>query len=225
MDGTGLLYEPLLKQWPERTRLSVVPYPADKILTYDQVEAYVKTRLPVHEPYVLVAESYGGPIAVRIAAQHPPMLSGLVLSATFVRRPRGNFGEGCRGIVGPYLFRLTWLRGILEMILRWQGMSEGRMHLVVGALDRARPEVLAARLKDALTVDAYEDLKKCGVPILCLYAKRDFILPDHCRETILEANPSVKLVGLDTPHFLFQSKPAEAFREIQAFTRTLKIPA
>jgi pimeloyl-ACP methyl ester carboxylesterase len=221
MDGTGLLFEPILRLWTESPPPIVVSYPSDRVLGYEQLQSYVVSLLPVTDPYVLIAESYSGPIAARIAATRPPMMRGLVLSATFIRKPRGWIGDWSRFFIGPYLFRQTWTHFIAEAILKWQGLTEGQIKLVVGALEYVRPHVLVARLKEALDVEAFEDLRKCNVPVLCLYAERDLVLADRCHELIGQANPKVKLVGLDTPHFLLQAKPAEALHEIQVFTQAL----
>ena len=105
--------------------------------------------------------------------------------------------------------------------MKLQGITDDLANLIVEALESARPDVHAARLKEVLEVDAFEDLRECEVPVLCLYAERDLFLADHCHELIRKANPKVKMVGFDTPHFLLQVKPAEALREIQAFTRAL----
>src|SRR4051812_11267801 len=89
MDGTGLLFEPLLRLWKEDAPPLVISYPSDQLLGYDALESLVGSRLIERDPYILIAESFGGPIAMRIAARRPPNLRGLVLSATFVREPRG----------------------------------------------------------------------------------------------------------------------------------------
>lgn len=223
MDGTGLLFEPILRLWTESPPPMVVSYPSDRVLGYEPLQSYVVSLLPVSEPYVLIAESYSGPIAVRISATRPPMMRGLVLSATFIRKPRGWIGEWSRFFIRPSLFRQTWTHFIAEALLKWQGLNEGQIKLVLGALEHVRPVVLAARLREALNVEAFEDLRACNVPVLCLYAERDLVLADRCRELIRQANPRVKLVGLDTPHFLLQAKPAEALHEIQAFAQSISV--
>ncbi len=222
MDGTGLLFEPLLNLWTEATPPAVLSYPADRILSYEQIESDVLSQLPVDEPYILIAESYSGPIAVRIAAKCPPMLRGLVLSATFVQRPGGRLGKWCRFLVGPYLFSGTAPRAIAKKMLQWQGLPYEKIQLWLEAFEHLRSRVLAARLKEILEVDVLEDLKKCEVPILCLYGKKDLLLSNRSHELIYQANSKVKRVGLDTPHFLLQAKPAEALHEIQIFTQILE---
>src|SRR5688500_7293300 len=123
MDGTGFLFEPLLRLWNENIPPIVITYPGERVLGYRQLQTHVVSRLPKSEPYTLVAESYSGPIAARIAATHPPTLRGLVLSATFVRKPAGWIGDCGRFLIGPYLFRQRWTFAIAKALLKWQGLS------------------------------------------------------------------------------------------------------
>lgn len=50
-----------------------------------------RAALPSDEPFVLVGESFSGPIAISLAASSLPQLKGLVLCCTFVRNPRPLF--------------------------------------------------------------------------------------------------------------------------------------
>ncbi|MGQ0798894.1 MAG: serine aminopeptidase domain-containing protein [Pseudomarimonas sp.] len=43
--------------------------------------------LPRSEPYFLLGESFGGPLAIALAARQPRGLLGLVLCASFARYP------------------------------------------------------------------------------------------------------------------------------------------
>src|SRR5262245_52236929 len=101
MDGTGLLFKPLLDIWPaSEPKPLVLAYPSDRFRTYDQLEDYLAPLLPSNEPYILAGESFAGPLAVRLAAAKRPGLRGLVLSATFVKHPKGWFGLLLEKIIG-----------------------------------------------------------------------------------------------------------------------------
>jgi pimeloyl-ACP methyl ester carboxylesterase len=221
LDGTGFLFDPVVQIWPkELPPPLVLAYPPDHFLNYDGLEAYIRPHLPT-DRFILVAESFGGPLATRIAARNPPGLRGLVLSATFMRQPRGWLGSIGEFLIGPYIFRGKLLQKFGTWIMKSQGLADWQVRLLLRALGRHRPRVLAARLKEALEVDAVADLKECRVPVLCLYAKRDLLVAKRCAELIGESNPRVKLVGLDTPHFLLQDKTAEALAEILLFAQNL----
>jgi len=224
MDGTGLLFQPLLRLWRGDPLPVVISYPSNELLSYDALLPFITSRLPSRDPYLLIAESFSGPIAARISARHPANLRGLVLSASFIRKPRGRFGIWAESLIGPYLFGNAIKHITARALLRWQGLSDKQVDLILSALDHVSPAVLAFRLKEALRVEAFEDLQHCKVPVLCLYAEKDVLLAKRCEELIRLANPAARMVGLDTSHFLLQTKPEEAFRAIQTFAKELSVP-
>jgi pimeloyl-[acyl-carrier protein] methyl ester esterase len=225
LDGSGLLFKPLAQRWPKDGSPPVaLSYPPDRYLDYKALADYILPRLPRNEPYLLIAESFGGPLAVHIATQKPAGLRGLVLSATFVRQPRGWLGSLGKFLIGPYMFR-GLLRTFGTWTMRLQGMARWQIDLLIKALAYTDPRVLAARTREAVEVDALPELKHCPVPVLCFYAKRDLILAKRCAELIGKEAPHVRLVGLDTPHYLLQVEPDEALEPIKKFADSLPISA
>lgn len=70
MDGTGTLFDPLLAVLPKTCQIKVIKYPTDASLTYEELERYVIERLPIgRSPLIVIAESFSGPIALRLAAR------------------------------------------------------------------------------------------------------------------------------------------------------------
>ena len=79
------MYEPLLEALGDR-EAQTVHYPPDRCLGYDALEPWLRDRLPA-EPFVLLAESFSGPLALRLAADPPVGLQGVILVASFARAP------------------------------------------------------------------------------------------------------------------------------------------
>ena len=46
LDGTGLLFKPLIGCLPERFTVDVISYPTDHVLAYDELVEFVRKRLP-----------------------------------------------------------------------------------------------------------------------------------------------------------------------------------
>jgi pimeloyl-ACP methyl ester carboxylesterase len=86
MDGTGLLFEPFLKALKGFEPL-VLRYPRG-LTDYADCVAYARARLPKERPFLLLGESFSGPVAIALAAERPAGLRGLVLCSTFARNPR-----------------------------------------------------------------------------------------------------------------------------------------
>jgi pimeloyl-[acyl-carrier protein] methyl ester esterase len=62
-----------------------VAYPVDRPLGYVELEGLVRAALPTGRPYVMLGESFSGPIAIRVAADAPAGMVGVVLCVTFAK--------------------------------------------------------------------------------------------------------------------------------------------
>ena len=92
MDGTGRLFKPFVKLLPQRVGVRIINYPGHVYLNYEQLASRVRNELPAGEPFIIVAESYSGPIALTLAAQPVGGLLAVVLVSSFVSRPLGVLG-------------------------------------------------------------------------------------------------------------------------------------
>jgi hypothetical protein len=77
LDGTGVRITPFLREMERVVPRAVIGYPPDRPMGYAELESLVRHSLPESERYVLLAESFSGPIAIRVAANPPPGLAGL----------------------------------------------------------------------------------------------------------------------------------------------------
>src|SRR5262245_52178733 len=88
LDGTGALLAGFRRTLGPGIRTIVVSYPPDPDIGYVALEGVVRALLPQDQPFVLLAESFSGPIGISIAASRPVSLRGLILVSSFARNPR-----------------------------------------------------------------------------------------------------------------------------------------
>lgn len=74
LDGTGILFKPLTDVLSKDIDYLVISYPADRNLNYQELVEYVMGQLP-KEDFILVGESFSGPIAYQIALRKPKTIS------------------------------------------------------------------------------------------------------------------------------------------------------
>src|SRR5215471_17973322 len=87
MDGTTAPRADFVAALGPRIEPHLVAYPSDPALGYMELEALVRASLPADRPYLLLGESFSGPIAISIAASRPSHLVGLILCVTFAYNP------------------------------------------------------------------------------------------------------------------------------------------
>lgn len=219
MDGTGELFAPFTAALDETRPIQIMRYPADVPLDYAALEGLVRRALPMDAPYVLVGESFSGPLAVSIAASHPPGLRGVVLCCSFATPPR-SVPAALQGLVRLVPFGLMpW--GIAGRVLLGRFSRPDILALFEKALGGVSPAVLRTRMRATLTIDVSAKLNTVTVPMLYLQATEDRLVPPTAAQRIVALRPGTEVVKIEAPHFLLQCAPQQAVHHIQDFLEKL----
>lgn len=215
MDGTGELFEPLLAQLPPDQPVQVLRYPLEGPQHPAALADWVQPRLPVDRPFVLLGESFSGPVAIQLAAATPPGLQGLVLCASFARNPSA-LPAALAGLAQAlaHLPRPTW--AVSAALLGAHATPELRKRLSQ-ALTQLPADVLAARLQAVLRCDVRAQLRQTRLPLLLLEARDDRLVPARCQRELLALRSDAERVLLAAPHMLLQCAPQGAAQALLAF--------
>src|SRR6186997_1351387 len=99
MDGTGALFEPFASLMASRFNVKVVQYPASDPLNYSELESIARAAIPNEGPFVILGESFSGPIAISLAKSCSSQLKGVILSCSFACNPH-PYLRGFQSLVG-----------------------------------------------------------------------------------------------------------------------------
>lgn len=217
LDGGGALLDDFLAALRPRFDARALAYPGDASLGYDELVEWAWPQLPAHEPFVLIGESFSGPVAIRLAARRPPQLAALVLCASFARAPRPPWSPLGLASLPTLLHGLPLQRAPLALVARatlgrWSTPQRcERLRLALDALD---PAVLRKRLGEIAGVDVRAALADVAAPVLYLRAGADRLVSRDSWEEIRRAQPRAEGIALDAPHFLLQACAEEAAARI-----------
>jgi len=227
MDGTGDLFEPLQEALDPRTRVDIVRYPGSEPQGYDELEPRIRAQLPADEPFVLLGESFSGPLAIAIAATPPPGLRGLILCCSFARAPAPGLAllrGGLLGLAMKFLHAAP-LRGPMQRMLLGRGADPRLGAQLQAALGKVSTAVMTHRLRAVQRVNVTALLPRIRVPALYLQALQDRLVPAKAAAIIERALPALRIVRLDGPHGLLQASPVAAARVIDNFCRERALSA
>jgi pimeloyl-ACP methyl ester carboxylesterase len=216
MDGTGLLFAPFVRALPEWVRPVVVSYPGDRPLDYAGHLEVVLASLPAAGPFVILGESFSGPLALMAAAHKPAGLRGVILCATFVDWPMAYPRLLAELVVAAGVFRLKSTRLFFRIVLGKNASTELK-ELFPQVLACVTPEVLTARARTVMTLDCAGELRTCPVPVLVLVSDRDRIVASRCSELMQQVRPDLEITRFDSPHLILQLATAAAVERICRF--------
>jgi pimeloyl-ACP methyl ester carboxylesterase len=220
LDGTSALLSAFAEAArPHFSSVRVVSYPRDRVLSYSALEELSRAKLPSGTPFVLLGESFSGPIALSIAANPPPGLVGLVLSTTFSQSPAP--------FLSPFapLAALAPVRGLPTSLLSWWLLGRWATPKLLSSLQAAlasvSPTVLRSRAAIALRANVSASLGAVSVPVLYLRATGDRLLSPAAGNLIIAAIPQASLVDIEGPHLLLQAVPEPGVKAVVEFSTRL----
>jgi len=217
LDGTGTRLTAFLREMQRAVPTRIIGYPPDQPMGYAELESLVRQLLPQGERYVLLAESFAGPIAIRVAADPPPGLAGLILCGTFARNPF-PWLRAVRALAVrvPFKSLPRWLRAPLLWGSGDPRRAPPRAERASATVDKA---VIRRRLHEVLTVDVTGLLANIDLPTLILGATRDRIVPRSAVRLLVQRTRHGEVAEIDGPHLLLQSRPAESAAAVLRFLR------
>lgn len=219
LDGTATLLDAFCSALDALgVTAQAVAYPPDQALGYRELEHLVRSQLPLAGRFILLGESFSGPLAIRIAASPPPGLVGIVLSTTFASAPIPALAPLASLVrfapARPPMALLSW-----SLLGRWATSTlEAEL---AGALRAVRPTVLRARAAAALRVDVSALVPSIAVPVLQLVASSDRLLGKSAGKALAAALPSCHTVTVAGPHLLLQTATRDCAAAIAAFALAL----
>ena len=221
LDGTGDFFQPLLEAIADSVPTQVVRYPVNGAYDHNTCLQLVEAELPASGRYVVLGESFSGPVAISLAARGPRGLAGLILSSSFAVNPRPRLSF-IRPLL-PYLpfhgNRMSLRLSRFLVLGRWITPDVRQLHQKI--LSRVPAHTLRRRLETVADCDVREALRRVRVPVLCLVPGHDRLVPRSAARTIQQLAPEARVVEIEAPHCVLQCAPGLAATHIRGFLQSL----
>lgn len=212
LDGDGRLLDGLKRRLAPRPA-SIIAYPPDRPLGYADLVRFAAERLPA-EPCILLGESFSGPIAIELAASAPSRIRGLILAASFARRPAPAGGLLARAWLASGARPPLWAIAA-ALMGRWSTLEIRRD--LGEALASVRTDVLACRAAELARVDKLSRLAAITCPLLYMRGRRDRLIGMAAYRQIHRTAPAAELCEIDGPHMFLATHAEASAATIEAF--------
>lgn len=212
LDGTNALRATFAARLSQDRAVTVIPYPDDEALDYRALDGFVRDRLPEGR-FVVLGESFSGPVAITLAHDAPDLVAGLILVSTFAKNPWPSALSHAVPLLDARLCP-DWLLDLIMLGDRTSPVLAHTLQTVAAALPRA---VLQARARAALTIDVSDQLAATRCPVLCLSGRSDWLIQSRSRAHIVRCRPDCRVVTLDGAHNLLMTHVDEATLAVGQF--------
>jgi pimeloyl-[acyl-carrier protein] methyl ester esterase len=215
LDGTGISFEPLSKFLSENIAATVVRYPADRLLSFEEIVACAYDQVKGEQDIVL-AESFSGPVAISLIASGRLKVKGLILCTTFAESPRRTTLKMLRWLPLELGLKLPFQSLLLRLMLR-DNKAIGTLFPIWQRLKATVPaRALAHRMRLLSLIDVRHLLPKLTIPCWYIQATEDRLLPSSVLDFV-QAMPHLVVKKLTGPHFILQAEPEASAAIINEF--------
>jgi len=214
MDGSGDLFHEFAANAPSIVAPLVTPLPP--IGLYEDLLKELAINLPESGKFAILAESFSGPLAIRLAALFAPRVMSLVLCNTFATSPRH---QALRMIPWRFVFSFPPPAEIIRRLLLDSAARHNLVERVQAAVRKTHPRVMAARIRAVLAVNEIGALRKLSCPVLYLRGTNDRLIPQRNVDEIARNVAIFKQCKINGPHMLLQTESTRAWEAIEQFLR------
>jgi pimeloyl-[acyl-carrier protein] methyl ester esterase len=215
LDGTGKLFAPFVSAAPQGIRTIVVDYPMSKA-PMDVLDRCARERL--EDRCIVIAESFSGPIGVRIASDD--RVQALVLCNSFIRSP---ISPALGYFAIPPFFGIPIPEFVLRYFLLGRESSPALVKSVRSALRSLPANVAAHRVRQVLNADERTSFRSLRKPTLYLHGLGDHLVSERSWRELQAIRPDIEVSRIRGPHMLLQAAPPECWTAIQRFVENSAI--
>ena len=217
LNGTARLLEDVRRRLDKTRPAFAIGYPTDQQLGYADLVEFVRERLPPGR-FVVLGESFSGPIAIELAVLLPERVAGLVLAVSFARRPIPFGGSLARAWLSMRLPRPRWA---MAEVLMGKSATPELKRALGETLATVANDVVAFRVGEAMRIDRLASLREVACPVLYLRGKQDWLLGEAPMREVMRTARRCESKEIDGPHMLLATHPAEAADALEAFCGAL----
>lgn len=204
LDGTGDLFGPLLQALAARAARAI-SYPFEPEATWETLTRAALDQIDPSEPFVLFAESFSGPVAMRLLSEHGSRCVGYLACATFLSNP------------APRLLALSALPCVLRLVPRrppaWAVRRLLLSRSATPALTRQVADTIArvprrcVRRRLALIRALEPAVAAFDHPVIYLRGTEDRLVGSRSQAEFAANVPGTRVETLAGPHLLAQERP------------------
>lgn len=214
LHGDSTLFPPLVEELGD-VLTECVEYPTTIPQSYDSLEKWLSEQLDWNIPRVIIAESFSGPLALRLAKCFPHSVQSLVLAASFCASPKNpNFA------ILPLrpLLMLSPPRRALRHFLIGDDASEQQVSALKKIVSKIPSKALSQRVRAILSLQPSDSPCLKNLPMLILQASDDNMIPWETQNQLSMHYDHATTHWLDGPHLILQYASAECASLIKEFT-------
>ena len=218
LHGNTELFTAIQNMIPSEVDAEFIELPSEGKQDYVTLSSWLNDYLSASQPRLIIAESFSGPLALRLAAREPTKICGVVLAASFCDAP---VNPGIALLPLRPLFMVKPTHKALRHFLIGDNADEQDVVELRKVVQKTRSSTLANRVRVILELQEQDNPTLTKTPILLLQAQNDNLIPWDAQQRLEACYPRATVHWLESPHLILQQHPQQCLDAIQEFLTSL----
>lgn len=215
LDGTGDLFSSLLQEL-SGFQCEIIQLPTSGAQDYQTLTDFVLGELP-DDDFVLVAESFSGPIGMNISKVGLTNLKGVIFVATFLSPPNSKLIALAKILPLKFLSVLPAAKAAYKMLFLGSKASDTLTQLFQSTIQNLPASLINARLTSIQSLSFNREF--LTLPAAYIQAVSDKLVPVDKANDFCDCFESITIKAIEGPHFILQAKPTECAKAIAEMAR------
>ena len=220
LHGTPCLFTHLAENLGDVT-IEYIEYPLDIPQSYTSLEKWLIQKLDWEVPRIIIAESFSGPLALRLAKRFPSSVRSLVLAASFCASPKNP--NLALLPLRPLLMLKPPIR-TLKYFFTSADVSDQFILQLKDTISKIPAKVLSERIRSILSLKQSDCPSLQDIPMLILQATDDNLIPWQTQNQLQIQYQHASTYWLDAPHLILQSNQEQCLAIIEEFITNNSLP-
>lgn len=203
MDGTGLMFAPLIAQLPTNICPKIIPIPETCFSSHRELAKTVMDDFP-EGPCIILAESFSGRTAYELCLMVPERINHVLFAASFLVKPSRLSGYSKYLPLFPLKNDLIPDWCLSKLLF---GVENAPIELLHESLSQADSALLRNRLGIMAKMAAPEE--RIDMPCTIIKATRDYLVNAKAQQSISDVFSKSDFYEMETGHFVLQAVPKE----------------
>ncbi len=217
LHGTTELFYAVKDLLPAEVEAEFIELPSSGKQSYKALTRWLQQELPEGQKRLLIAESFSGPLAIRLAAERPDEISGIVLAASFCDAP---LNPGIAMLPLRPLFMVKPSRTALRHFLIGDDATDTEVAELRAIIKDMPSATLAKRIRTILNLEESDNPSlPQQIPMLILQAQSDNLVPWEAQSRLVSSYPKASVHWIESPHLILQREPKQCMQRIVKFIK------
>lgn len=218
LHGTTSLFASIRNEISANVDTDFIELPTVGDQDYATLTSWLDNELTSGRPRLLIAESFSGPLALRLAELRPKEICGIVLAASFCDTP---VNPGLALLPLRPLFMVKPPRKALRHFLIGDDADKRDVTKLRKEVQKIPSATLASRVRAILELQEHDNPSLADTPMLLLQAQSDNLIPWDAQQRLEACYPHASVHWLESPHLILQQSPKQCLDAIREFLAEL----